>query len=168
MNRLALRATWGLAVLAIFYLTSTAHAVYYFSSFDGSGNNGGGTTVDGINNAGAVVGFSADNAANPTLLTNFVRNSAGSFTNLNLAGNPLADANGINDANLVVGTYNNNAFLLSNNFNTLTLLPQVNPGQTSAEVAFGLNNNRTIVGQYTDSTLGTTRVSSTRMEASPS
>ena len=72
--------TGTVALAAIFSLSANASPIYNFTSFAGPGNNGGGTTVDGINNAGDVVGFSSDNAANPTLFTNFIRNANGTFS----------------------------------------------------------------------------------------
>jgi hypothetical protein len=145
----------GTAVLAaILSLSANASPIYNFTSFDGPGNNGGGTTVNGINNFGDVVGFSSDNAATPTLFTNFIRNANGTFNLLNIGGDPLAMANGINDLRTVVGgTSNFTAFTLSGG--TLTTLPAVN-GTTTSQTAFGINNAGTIVGQYTDSTTGTT------------
>jgi hypothetical protein len=60
------------AVLAaVLSLSANATPLYNFTSFDGPGNNGGGTTVNGINNFGDVLGFSSDNAATPTLFINF-------------------------------------------------------------------------------------------------
>ncbi len=59
--------------------------------------------MSAINNAGEVVGFSADNAANPTLFTNFTRSSSGGFSLVNGFGDPFAMANGINDMRSVVG-----------------------------------------------------------------
>ena len=76
----------GAIVLAVLLAASANAAFYTFTSFDGPGNNGGGTTVNGINNNGDVVCFSSDNAANPTLLTNFIRNPNGTFTRSVKAG----------------------------------------------------------------------------------
>src|SRR5664279_300919 len=94
----------GAAMLAtVLSLSANASPLYNFTSFDGPGNNGGGTTVNGINNAGDVVGFSSDNAATPTLRTNFIRNSAGTITPLAIGGDPLAMANGISGSRTLVG-----------------------------------------------------------------
>lgn len=144
----------GLIALAATLLATPARADYQFTSFDGP-NSVGGTTVNGINNNGAIVGFSMD-AVPPTLDTNFVRNPDGSFTILNNLGSSLANANGINAANQVVGATGTNAFLLDNGYMTLTLLPPANPGNTTSEVAFGINDNGAIVGQYVDSASGNT------------
>ncbi len=143
----------GTAVLAtVLSLSANATPLYNFTSFDGPGNNGGGTTVNGINNAGDVVGFSSDNAANPTLLTNFIRNANGTFNTLNVGGDPLAMANGINDLRTVVGASSSStAFTLSGG--TLTTLPPVN-GTATSQTAFGINKTGTIVGQYNDSATG--------------
>jgi hypothetical protein len=144
-------AQWTmLAVLAAPF--ARPGALYNFNSFDGPGLNGGGTTVNGINNSGYIVGFSSDNAANPGLLTNFVRNPNGTFTTININNDPLAMANGINNAQNIVGTSGNQAFLQKNSLTTV--LPPVN-GSTASEVAFGINDHSVIVGQYTDSATDT-------------
>jgi hypothetical protein len=127
-------------------------SIYNFTSFDGPGQNGGGTTVNGINNNGSIVGFSSDNAATPTLLTNFVRNPNGTFTTLNINNDPLAMANGINNANTVVGASNNQAFEQTGAL--FTTLPAVN-STTVSQVAFGISDHSVIVGQFTDSATGT-------------
>ena len=139
------------AKLAILGILAASFAkpgvVYNFTTIDGPGQNAGGTTVNGINNNGALVGFSSDNAATPTLLTNFVRNPNGTFTTLNINNDPLAMANGLNDSGLVVGASNNNAF--SQTGALFTTLPPVLPGDTGMETAFGVNNHSVIVGQFT-------------------
>jgi probable HAF family extracellular repeat protein len=119
---------------------------YVFTNFNGPGDFTNGTTVNGINNNGQVVGFSTGASGN---FTNFIRNTDGSFTTLSFNGSGAAMANGINGSDQVVGMSGNDAFLLSNNGNTLTMLPPVNAAATS-EGAFGINNNGTIVGQYTE------------------
>lgn len=133
-------------------VSGPANAQYQFTNFDGGGNNGGGTTINGLNNNGVEVGFSMDGGM--TINTNFLRNPNGTFTFLNVNGDPLAMANGVNNALSVVGGSNNNAFLLNNN--SFQALPQANPGNTAAEVAFGINDGGTIVGQYTDNVTDTT------------
>ena len=144
------------ALAAVFSLSANATPIYNFTSFDGPGNNGGGTTVNGINNAGDVVGFSSDNAVTPTLFTNFIRNPDGTFTMLAIGGDPLAMANGINDSRAVVGgASNSTAFILSNGGATLTTLPPVN-STTASQTAFGINQAGLIVGQFTDSATGNT------------
>ena len=143
----------GLSVFAVVLAAqASAAAIYNFTSFDGPGNNGGGTTVNGINNNGVAVGFSSDNAANPTLFTNFTRGAGGLFSVLNL-GSPLAMANGVNNAGTVVGGSNNSAFLLSG-ANLATLAP-VNT-TTVSEIAFGINDGGLVVGQFTDGNTDTT------------
>ncbi len=114
-------AAWiGGVALAVLASSANAAVSYNFTSFDGPGNNGGGTTVNGINNAGDVVGFSTDAAT--TLFTNFIRNPNGSFDTLYTDGDPLAMANGINDARTVVGGLSSGvAFALSGG--GLTILP---------------------------------------------
>ena len=154
MTTACARIAAGLTGLAAL-LSSSARADYVFTNFDGPGNNGGGTTVNAINNNGAVVGFSSDNATTPTLFTNFIRNPNGTFTVLNVNNDPLANANGINDNNVVVGLSNNNAFSLDTKTNTFTTLPQAKPGDTGMETAFGINAAGTIVGQFTQNSTDT-------------
>lgn len=128
-------------------------ATYNFTSFDFPGNNGGGTTVNGINNHGDVVGFASDNAATPTLFTNAIRNPSGGFSVLSVGVDPLAMANGVNISGTVVGGFSNGqAFRLAG---TAAALPQVN-GTTTFETAFGINDTGSIVGQYTDGATGLT------------
>lgn len=146
---LSLRAmAAGIGALALATLSSPASAAgYNFTSFDGPGNNGGGTTANGINSVGDVVGFSTDAAS--TLFTNFIRNPNGSFDILSTEGDPLAMANGINDARTVVGGLSSGvAFALSGG--GLTILPAAAPGTTASQTAFGVNNSGEIVGQFTD------------------
>jgi hypothetical protein len=134
--------------------SANANSIYVFTSFDGPGNNAGGTTVNAIDNNGDVVGFSSDNAANPTQLTNFIRSPNGTFSSWNINGDPLAMANGINDALFVVGASNNNAFRPAGG-TFMTLPPAVN-GETASETAFGTNDGFLIVGQFTDNATNTT------------
>ncbi len=115
---------------------------YQFTVFDGPGDHAGGTTVNGINGAGDVVGFSANMGA--TTLTNFVRKPDGTFTMLNLGG-ATAMANGINMNGEIVGVSGNNA-IVDTNGTTTALKPT--PG-SQAEAAFGINDAGAIVGQYT-------------------
>jgi hypothetical protein len=125
---------------------------YNFISFDGAGNHAGGTTANGMNNNGAIVGFSNDGAGN---LTNWIRNPDGSFTLLTPPLMPTDMANGINNAKTVVGVTGTNAFSLPFG-GSPTNLPAANPGNTSSELAFGINDKGMIVGQYTDTSTGTT------------
>jgi probable HAF family extracellular repeat protein len=122
-----------------------------FTNFDGPPDNTQGTTVNGINNLGQAVGFST--AANGAF-NNFIRNVNGSFTLLNFASSAEAMANGLNSQGQVVGGIGTTAFFLTNGGNTVITLPTVN-GTTTAEAAFGINDQGTIVGQYTDSNSGT-------------
>ncbi len=148
-------AASGILALAVsFSIPANAGVIYSFTSFDGPGNNGGGTTVNGISNNGDLVGFSSDNAATPTLFTNFIRSATGTFTALSIGGDPLAMANGINDSDTVDGMDSNGtAFTLAGA--TLTTLPSVN-GTTASEAAFGINDALLIAGQFADSSTGTT------------
>jgi len=128
---------------------------YSFTNFDGPGNNAGGTTINAINNNGAVVGFSADDAATPTLLTNFIRNSDGTYTFPSTGGAPLLTANGINDGNNVVGTNGTVAVLLPPG-QTPIALPPAEGFNTASQAAFGINNAGVIVGQETNASSGFT------------
>lgn len=153
-----IRGTLLAAAIAAFALALSipAHAgtIYNFTSFDGPGNNGGGTTVNGIDNNGDLVGFSSDNAAVPTLFTNFIRSANGTLSTLLIGGDPLAMANGINLSGAVVGMDSNGtAFTLAGG--TLTTLPSVNR-TTVSETAFGINDGGLIVGQFTDGATDTT------------
>ena len=142
-----------LAILAALTVSlARPSTVYNFHSFDGPGQNGGGTTVNGINNNGAIVGFSSDNAINPTLLTNFVLAPNGTVAALNIGGNPLAMANALNNSNVIVGASGNSAFAQIGSL--YTILPPVN-GNTTSQAAFGINDAGIVVGQYTDAATGT-------------
>ena len=141
----------GLIALAMAMVAPAARAgSYVFTNFDGPGDITEGTTVNGINNLGQVVGFSSGASGGST---NFIRNTDGSFTTLTFNGSGSAFASGINNSDQVVGFAMNtqlSAFLLSNGGNTLTLLPPVT-SNTAGESAFGINDKGTIVGTYTDS-----------------
>lgn len=142
----------GLAALATAAVMPSARAGgYVFTNFDGPPDNTGGTTVNGINNLGQAVGFSTGAGG---AFTNFIRNADRSFTTLTFSQSPLANANGINGSDQVVGMSGTSAFFLTNGGNTVIALPPVN-GTTTAEAAFGINDHGTIVGQYTDSNTGT-------------
>ena len=135
-----------LAAVALAISASHAWAQYTFQSFDGP-NSSAGTTANGINNNGQIVGFSVDNSDNAT---NWWRNPNGTFHVLNL---PIGSfANGINTTPTVVGQNGETAYSYTGS--TLTTLPSVN-GTTTSQVAFGVNDGGWIVGQYTDSNTGT-------------
>lgn len=142
------------ALALVLAVSAKADVIYSFTSFNGPGSNGGGTTVNAINNTGDVVGFSSDNAATPTLFTNFIRNPDGTFDLLPLAGDPLAMANGINNSRTVVGGFSNGTAFVDSSGLVLPL-GAVN-GTTTFQTAFGVNDNGQVVGQYTDSNTGTT------------
>jgi len=137
------------AVLTV--VPARADSQYQFVNFNGPGDSSLGTTVNGINNNGDLVGFSAGLNGN----TNFIRQSNGSFTTLSFTGSSTAVANGINNSDQVVGMSGTNAFLLTNGGSNYTVLPSFN-GTTASEAAFGINNSGTIVGQYSDSSTGQT------------
>jgi hypothetical protein len=149
---------WGAAFTAALALPLALPAQaqpYSFTNFDGPVSTTAGatlvaTTVNGLSNSGAVVGFTADNN---NVSTNF-GGTLGSLTPLNLPG--TASANGINASGQVVGTNGTGSFLL-NSLSPLGKplpLPLVN-GTTTAVAAFGINDSGEIVGQYTDSATGT-------------
>jgi probable HAF family extracellular repeat protein len=148
---------FGIAWLAaILSAPANAGPLYNFTAFDGPGNNGGGATANAINNNGEVVGFSSDNAGNPTLFTNFIRHADGTFTTLGLS-DPLAMANGINTIDGVVGGLSSGRAFTDLNGN-VTTLPAVN-NTTVSEVAFGTNDGGfggLIVGQFVDGNTDTT------------
>ncbi len=150
------RAMYALlcAVFAISTATANATPIYNFVTFNGPGDNAGGTTVNGISNSGAIVGFSAN--ANDTVLTNFILNPNQTFSTLNIFGDPLANANGINSAGMVVGTSGGQAFSLDSTNGIFNFLPAPVPGNTSMEIAFGINDHSTIVGQFTNNATGLT------------
>jgi hypothetical protein len=142
------------ALSLVLAVSANAAAIYNFTSFDGPGNNGGGTTVNAIDNNGDVVGFSSDNAANPTLRTNFIRNAASTLTIQRIGEDPLAMANGVNDLLAVAGGFSNGtAFLRAGD--ALVALAGVN-GTTAFQTAFGINDGGLMVGQYTDNATATT------------
>jgi hypothetical protein len=145
----SLRAALALATITV---AANAAPIYNnFVTFNGPGDNAGGTTVNGVSNTGAIVGFSSN--ANMTVLTNFVRNPDGTFNTLNIANDPMANANGVNSNGVVVGTTQGQAFSLQNNL--LTLLPAVLPGDTASETAFGVNDISNIVGQFVQNSTDT-------------
>jgi hypothetical protein len=123
--------------------TITAATKFAFTVFDGPG--GSPTTVNGINNHGEAVGFTtAKNAAGDEVNSNFVRHADGTFTALALP-DPGGSANAINSAGQVVGVANDTAFLLAK----VTGQPAVlSPFSAPKSVAFGINDDGVIVGQY--------------------
>jgi hypothetical protein len=135
----------GLAALALALPASSVQAgSYVFTNFSLGGPQGaGGTTINGINNNGAVVGFGQDSTQ--SVFTNFA-GVPGTPTILNIDNSTTAMANGINDSNQVVGSVNGAAFLLYNNYHNLFTLNL--PAGASSEAAFGINNAGLIVGQY--------------------
>jgi hypothetical protein len=135
-----------LVALALAVSAAPAWAQYQFHSFDGPDSTAG-TTANGINNNGDIVGFSVSNT---DAVTNWARNPNGTFTLPNLPAGSFA--NGINSGGTIVGQNGSTAF--SYNGGTLTTLPSVNVNTTS-QLAFGINDGGWIVGQYTDGSTGT-------------
>ena len=140
------------ALLPLLATAASAASIYNFVTVNGPGDNAGGTTINGISNTGALVGFSTN--VNQTVLTNFIRNPNGTFNALNINNDPLANANGVNASGEVVGTTNGQGFSELNGL--LTLLPAAAPGNTASETAFGINDENTIVGQFVQNSTDTT------------
>jgi uncharacterized membrane protein len=122
-----------------FVADSVVKVPTHFAVVDGPG--GGATTINAIANDGTVVGFTTDNGAN----ANFTRTRSGAFTPLDLGDPAGGVANGINQAGQVVGVSHGIAVLIANGTKTEISIPGA-----SASVAFGINDQGTIVGQYTD------------------
>jgi uncharacterized protein DUF3466/PEP-CTERM motif-containing protein len=143
----------GLAALVVAIVASPSRADWIFTNISLGGAAGaGGTTLNGINNNGAVVGFGQDST-----LANFTNFAGlpGTPTLLNISGSTNAMANGINSSNEVVGGNNGVAFTLTNNYQTYSTLASVN-STTTSEAAAGINDKGMIVGQYSDSATGLT------------
>ena len=138
------------ALVTVILLPNTRAGGLVFTNFDGPTDFTQGTTVNGINNLGQVVGFST--AANGAF-NNFIRNDDGSLTPVTFANSAEAMANGLNNSGQIVGSLGSSAFFVTNGGNTLTYIPSVT-FTTTAEAAFGINDKGTIVGQYTDSSTG--------------
>ena len=143
----------GLAALGVALSASPTQAGWLFTNFSLGGPQGaGGTTINGINNNGSVVGFGQDSTL--SIFTNFA-GPPGVPTLLNVNNSTTAMANGINSSNEVVGGVNGNAFTLTNNFTTFNTLTPFN-STTTSETAAGVNDKGVIVGQYSDSATGLT------------
>lgn len=111
-----------------------------FRTFDGP--LGSPTTINGISNKDAIVGFTTQNGVN----SNLIFNPNFSFTGVNV-GDPAGSLNAINSLGVGVGVANGTAF--SANFATNGVpVPITIPNATSS-VAFGINDKGWIVGQYT-------------------
>jgi hypothetical protein len=127
-------------LLAFLANACRADVMYTFTNFDGPGSAtaaAAGTNMNGISNTGAAVGFGIGNGG---ILTNFVRNPDGTFTTLNIMN---AMALGINSAGDVVGTVNGNAYFLPPGGPAAMLA-----APPTASVAFGIDDEANIVGQY--------------------
>lgn len=143
------------ALLAAAMPGRQARADYQFYTVDGP-NGAVTTTINGISNAGQLVGISTDGAGNNTNFTDAFTTSNGKLTNnftpLAITGTaPMA--NGLNATGVAVGTDGVNAITFANGMQTT--LPAVNGTQVSA-MAFGINDHGAIVGQFTDGATGTT------------
>ncbi len=135
---------------SITVLSDTSSGGYQFINFDGPSAGtiaGAGTAQLGISNNGVSVGATKSN--NGTL-TNFTVNPQKTKTVqlLNINGSTSAMANGVNSAGTVVGgDGNGNAFYTSNGKVKMFI-----PLGGMMATAFGINDQGTIVGQYTTST----------------
>ena len=153
MSRSRISSIVGLTVLGFVLAAPPTHAGWVFTNLSLGGPPGaGGTTINGINNNGSVVGFGQD--MTQAIFTNFA-GPVGVPTLLNVNNSTTAMANGINTSNEVVGGVNGNAFTLTNNFSTFNTLAPFN-GTTTSETAAGINDKGVIVGQYSDSATGLT------------
>jgi uncharacterized membrane protein len=120
-----------------------AKADYLFTTIDAPGSTG--TVVNGINNAGQIVGSYGDaqGGGGGFLL------SGGVFTTFNVPGSVSTEITGINDRGQMVGNYQTSllaesrGFLLSGGNYT----PLVVPGSTATYVQ-GINDSGQIVGYY--------------------
>src|SRR5579859_2448500 len=100
-----------------------------FTTIDGPG--GGATTINGINNNGAIVGFTTSNGVN----SNFLRSAGGALTALNVGDAAAGMANGVNGGGTIVGVANNNGFVLANGKQTA-----LTPPNSTSSIAFGVND----------------------------
>jgi hypothetical protein len=103
-----------------------------------------GTTANGINDVGQIVGRFEDIPPGPPGSFGFLY-SGGNFTTLDLPGTETT-ANGINDVGQIVGSFENSGFLyMDGRFMVLDI-----PGATRTE-ANDINNAGQIVGTFFDS-----------------
>ncbi|HWE36457.1 MAG TPA: PEP-CTERM sorting domain-containing protein [Isosphaeraceae bacterium] len=151
--RRSLAATAALMAATLLCPPSRADYKFYDVDYTGSTN----TTINGISNSGQLVGFSMDAAGAVTNFTDAFTITNGALTN-HFTTVPLVGtapmANGLNTVGQVVGTDGTNAITFFNNVQTD--LPPASPGTTMSEVAFGISDKGSIVGQYVDSVSGNT------------
>lgn len=140
-------ALLGLALsvpLALTLLSSASAQSYNFTDFDAF-NSGLPNTVNGISNTGSVAGTLLNNDGTNTNFSGM----PGAFTALNLPGS--ASANAINSTGQVVGSDGPDAFLLNSTATAPTEQPLTRVNDTTiSELALGINESGTIVGQYVD------------------
>ncbi len=140
-------ALLGLALsvpLALTLLSSASAQSYNFTDFDAFSSSLP-NTVNGISNTGSVAGTLLNNDGTNTNFSGM----PGAFTTLSLPGS--ASANAINSAGLVVGNDGVNAFMLDTASPGATEQPLTPVNDTTiSEVALGINESGTIVGQYVD------------------
>jgi probable HAF family extracellular repeat protein len=116
------------------------------ASTGAGGTSQNGTSANGINSAGNIVGLFYDEGGT----RHGYRLSGGSFTTLDPPGSDRTQALSINDSDQIVGSYRASdavhGFLLSGGVYTTLDVPG-----SSLTVAFGTNNAGEIVGDYQDS-----------------
>jgi hypothetical protein len=123
---------------------------FSFTTIDGS--SGAPTTIDGMNNQGTLVGFTTvttdgGSSDGGSTNTNFLRSASGTLSMLDL-GDPAGMANGVNKSDEVVGVANGEAFILVG-----TKMESLMPFGATSSVAFGVNDEGVVVGQYTEGSL---------------
>jgi len=115
------------------------------------------TSLDGLLYLNGVYNPSGETSTSPAELTPGFTFAAylyseGEFTRFSVPGASRTDANGINDAGQIVGSYQDGAgshgFFLDSDGTTFTSIDF--PGATST-LAYGINNAGEIVGSYTSS-----------------
>jgi len=113
-----------------------------FTTIDGPGGaaSGAATTLNGISNSNAVVGFVTANGAN----ANFVRSASGAVTTFNVGDAAAGMATAVNTSGAIVGGANNNGFLLKSGVQSV-----VAPPSSANSIALGINDSGATVGQYT-------------------
>jgi hypothetical protein len=137
------RVTVAIAAFSLSLVAPLAAHAQNFVTYDPTGSTS--TTINGISNAGVVVGFATIGGTN----TNFTYNAAtNTFTNLNNTGFTENDqALAINSAGTVVGVVGGAAAYLTNGSSTATT---ITGGASTPAMALGINDNGVIVGQNSD------------------
>jgi hypothetical protein len=107
-----------------------------------------GTTVFGMNNPGAVVGYYLPSSFTTT---GFVRSPAGTFTDIFYPGSYATEANSINDAGVIAGSYDfGTGYIASPPYGPGDYTSFDIPGGSSIQVQ-KINNAGQVAGIYSDS-----------------